>query len=284
MSAAGELRDLDLASLIQIICLSGQATALMLSRNGEEGAIFFEDGKIVQATLPTLSGESALRQLLNWTEGDFRIVKEAAAAQKPLALAWRSLFERKSSPPDAPPPAAASPVVAPVVAPSAEDVREDLDFENSLLRLLSDFEQVLVRLGERRVLRRPALAYEHLAEIATRIVKYMQTETKADFSAISLPDALRQALEHHPRASGVVIHHSHIMVDEAMASLDAWREGFAERRIVFEQTCYALLEIVGILFQHLTAGLHTTEAQERWRETYGVFLLDLTRGVNKIYV
>lgn len=51
MAIQGEFKDGDLTSVVQMMCLDGCDAALFVERQGEMGAIFFEAGEIVDASV-----------------------------------------------------------------------------------------------------------------------------------------------------------------------------------------------------------------------------------------
>ncbi len=281
-SPAGDLRDLDLASLIQIICLSGQTAAIELERRGEEGILYFEGGNVVHATLAPLFGEAALLRLLNWGDGTFRTRRNAATPTRSMAVSWQFLSqegfriaaERASD--------LRNEVGSPVEPEAVGGNDDALEFE--FLGLLSDCENIMARLADKRLAKRPVLALEALAEIVNRVLKYSQTQTSVDLSAISLSGTLEQALSHYPRAFGLTIQRSLLSVEAAVERIEGRLTGALDRSVVFQQTSYAVIEIIGILFQQFAFGFRSAAARDQWRETYSVFLLDLTRGIDRLGV
>lgn len=71
MSFQGELKDLPLPDVVQLIDSSAKTGKLSLNNDNLKGAIFFEKGKIVHATLGDLSGEEAVHTMAVWTDGRF---------------------------------------------------------------------------------------------------------------------------------------------------------------------------------------------------------------------
>ncbi len=278
-SPAGDLRELDLASLIQIVCLSGQTAAIELARRGESGMIYFERGNVVHAALSPLYGEAALLRLLSWSDGGFRTLPNVPPPTTSMAITWQFLSEQGFR-------IAAERAAnfnqepgSPIEAQGGEN---DEALELELLGLLSDCENVMARLADKRVTKRPALALEILADIVNRVLKYSQTQALADFSGVSLTGMLEQAMAHYPRAFGLTIQRSVLAVEDAIGRIEGRQTGGLDRSLIFQQTGYAVIELVGILFQHFTFGFREAGARERWREIYSVFLLDLTRGIDRL--
>ncbi len=67
----GRLRDMSLPSLIQFIAMEQASGVLSLTRADEQGHIYFDGGRIVNAVMGKAQGEDAVYRLLAWDDGDF---------------------------------------------------------------------------------------------------------------------------------------------------------------------------------------------------------------------
>jgi predicted regulator of Ras-like GTPase activity (Roadblock/LC7/MglB family) len=74
MSLQGNLREMNVADLIQHNCVEGKTARLTLENETKDlqGVVFIEDGQIMHAELEGLEGEEAVYALLAWEEGSFR--------------------------------------------------------------------------------------------------------------------------------------------------------------------------------------------------------------------
>jgi len=70
---AGSLSDIGLVDLIQTLEMGNKSAEVRLTKGEKKAALYFKKGKIVDAELGNMSGESALYRLLNWSEGAFRV-------------------------------------------------------------------------------------------------------------------------------------------------------------------------------------------------------------------
>jgi len=84
MSFQGELKDLPLPDVVQLIDSSAKTGKLSLNNNNLLGDIYFENGKIVHAILGDLSGEEAVHNMAVWTEGSFVFVNKITAEEKTI--------------------------------------------------------------------------------------------------------------------------------------------------------------------------------------------------------
>src|SRR4030067_2856324 len=67
----GKVIGLQLTDIIQINCLSRLTTALIITRNGEKGVIYVNEGEIIHAECGEQKGTDAFYKSLSWQEGEF---------------------------------------------------------------------------------------------------------------------------------------------------------------------------------------------------------------------
>lgn len=84
MSFQGSLKELHLPDVIQLVSVSGKSGSFRLEREGHEGFIYLESGRMVHATLGKLSGEEAIYVLATWNEGVFRFNPGDGAPEKTI--------------------------------------------------------------------------------------------------------------------------------------------------------------------------------------------------------
>ena len=70
---AGSLLDINLTDVLQVLSVNNKTCTLFLKKGDEKGEIYLKNGKIVDAKVGTISGESALFYLLDWEGADFYI-------------------------------------------------------------------------------------------------------------------------------------------------------------------------------------------------------------------
>src|SRR3954468_18294096 len=71
---AGQLVDMAVVDLIQTIEISRKSGVIHFKHaDGKRAAIYFRNGKVIDAELGRLSGEAAVYRLLVWTDGDFEV-------------------------------------------------------------------------------------------------------------------------------------------------------------------------------------------------------------------
>jgi hypothetical protein len=84
MTFQGSLKELHLPDVIQLVSVSGKTGCFHLEREGESGAIYLENGRIVHASLGKLSGEEAVYALSTWSEGTFHFRPGDAAPARTI--------------------------------------------------------------------------------------------------------------------------------------------------------------------------------------------------------
>lgn len=67
----GKVFDVQLTDIIQMNCLGRLTTALVITRNGEKGVIYFNEGEIIHAECGEKKGSDAFYRILSWDEGEF---------------------------------------------------------------------------------------------------------------------------------------------------------------------------------------------------------------------
>ena len=70
---AGNLEDMGLTDIIQLLNLGLKTARIALSKEGQKGEIFLLNGKIVNVGLDELKGQDAFFELVSWEKGIFRI-------------------------------------------------------------------------------------------------------------------------------------------------------------------------------------------------------------------
>jgi DNA-binding response OmpR family regulator len=67
----GKVFDVQLTDIIQMNCLGRLTTALVITREGEKGVIYFNEGEVIHAECGEQKGTEAFYKILGWDEGEF---------------------------------------------------------------------------------------------------------------------------------------------------------------------------------------------------------------------
>ena len=68
---AGSLKDIQLSDMVQILCAGAKSTKLELTCGGEKGAIYIQNGDIIEAEAGDLRREQAFYKIMGWKDGTF---------------------------------------------------------------------------------------------------------------------------------------------------------------------------------------------------------------------
>jgi CheY-like chemotaxis protein/predicted regulator of Ras-like GTPase activity (Roadblock/LC7/MglB family) len=113
----GDLRTLNLPSLITLLCNEGLQAALHLEGLQQRAHLYFEKGRIVHAETAGQieeEGEEAVHEALTWNEGRFWIVAGEAPAEQTIYASWTHVlleglqladeadFDQEQLPPEGP--------------------------------------------------------------------------------------------------------------------------------------------------------------------------------------
>lgn len=280
MPIEGDLREIDLTSVIQVICTERRRAGLVVRRRGEEGVIFFDDGEIVHATLGPLEGEEAVFQLLAWKDGSFRMTDRVLSPSRTVRRGWNHLLLEGLSKIDEE--HRDEPAARPDFGFTWDERQADAGFEGQLALFLSELEQQMTRLGERRLARRPPRVLEVVAGMVNRLVEFTEVHTDAGADVLSLDANLRTAGRSFPMARLLTAKDNRLAVDTAENLYRMWAQDSGERRATFRELGRGMVEVMRVYLELLAGQFHSRTIAEQWRESYAVFLRDLSRAIDRV--
>jgi CheY-like chemotaxis protein/predicted regulator of Ras-like GTPase activity (Roadblock/LC7/MglB family) len=88
----GQVADLQLSDIIQLNCIGKMKAAISVSKDDQQGTIYFEDGEIIHAECGGLIGEDALFTILGWEGGDFTTITGAEPKRSTINRNWQELL------------------------------------------------------------------------------------------------------------------------------------------------------------------------------------------------
>ncbi len=89
---SGSLEEMGMVDLLQTIELSRKSGVLRLSSGKRLGSVFFHDGRVMEAELGPLRGESAIYRFLLWSEGSFELEFRDVVAEDKLGVPTHALL------------------------------------------------------------------------------------------------------------------------------------------------------------------------------------------------
>jgi DNA-binding response OmpR family regulator len=88
----GKVFGLQLTDVIQMNCLSRLTTALIITRDGERGVIYLNEGEIIHAECGEQKGTDAFYKILSWQEGEFVSNIGATPPVQTIYQTWEHLL------------------------------------------------------------------------------------------------------------------------------------------------------------------------------------------------
>src|SRR5512146_1795421 len=78
MALKGTLADLDIVALLQVPAAGRKTGELAITGpSGEDGHVFYLEGRLVHAQVGTVAGQEALVEVVDWTQGEFEFRLDA---------------------------------------------------------------------------------------------------------------------------------------------------------------------------------------------------------------
>jgi hypothetical protein len=92
MATEGDLKEIGMTSLIQMICLENYQATLLVKRDREEGLVCINEGEVIHAQTGNFIGELAFYRLLSWKKGSFKIYDHVKTLKRTVKTPWRQLL------------------------------------------------------------------------------------------------------------------------------------------------------------------------------------------------
>ncbi len=90
---AGQLSDMPIVDLIQTVEISRKAGLIQfIGEGGKQAAIYFRDGKVIDAEAGPLQGEDAVYRLLTWNEGEFEVAFRTVRRRDTITMSAQGLL------------------------------------------------------------------------------------------------------------------------------------------------------------------------------------------------
>jgi CheY-like chemotaxis protein len=93
-SFSGNLGEMNLVDLIQTLELGNRSGIVYLIRNHEEGRVYVEEGKVIDAMIDGLTPQQALINMLTWLEGTFMVSLQSVDRMRMISQANREILQQ----------------------------------------------------------------------------------------------------------------------------------------------------------------------------------------------
>lgn len=280
MAIEGDLKDIGLGNIVQLLCLERRKGRLQLRQGEDGGTIFFQEGEIVHATSGELTGTEAVYKLLTWDWGWFRMTDQATPFRNTINLNWKNLLlngmrridekARFQQEPPAPKP------------PSAAAVTHDRHLECDLIAWFSQAEQVLHQLQLKKNMKRPLFAVQALADLLNDAVGFNETHLQGSAQMMPLSKALADALEDFPQTRILYATKNRISVKTVLNMYKNWGDDPADRLYFMRQVVRGMIFTLELYLSNIVAQFHRESKRTEWRQPQEVFLVDLRRLIDQI--
>lgn len=92
MAVHGSLQELELLSLLQMVCEAGEDAWITVQRGSERATLYLQGGQVVHAEGADTVGEEVLYEILTWTEGTFALTRSGPAPRTSIQRDWTTLL------------------------------------------------------------------------------------------------------------------------------------------------------------------------------------------------
>ncbi|HEU4735141.1 MAG TPA: DUF4388 domain-containing protein [Kofleriaceae bacterium] len=90
---AGRVQDMPVVDVIQTIEISRKSGVIQfVGERGRQAAIYFRDGRVIDAEAGALQGEDAVYRLLTWNEGEFEVVFRTVRRREVITMSSQALL------------------------------------------------------------------------------------------------------------------------------------------------------------------------------------------------
>ncbi len=281
MALEGNLEDMSLPNIMQVICLERRSIRLTLKRGAEQGMILFENGDVVHSEIGKLAGEESVYYLLSWTEGSFRTASETFVKQRTIAARWdQILMEGMKRLDELERDLAANARVMPNEL-TADELEHDAHLENEMLALMSRLDCLRARLAERNTQKKPAQALHILSGIANQVVEFSEAMLGSERSQAAMQQGLEHAQREHYASQVMQLATNRLPADK-VSDLYTQARSHAQRQQVFTDASHSIIDVIDASFAQLIKCFRSTSTLGEIKEACDFFLVDLNHVVGEV--
>ncbi len=287
----GDLNDISLTDLIQMVChRQGQKVLLSLQNGDASGGIYIDDGDVIHAVAGSVIGESAVYRLLSWQAGTFRVSHYEQPPRRSVTLSWAHLMmegarmlNEKSRPITANETSQEHTESKPA-APLRESIRHtsDMSLESDFVELFLKLEQLRAQVEAKRTQKQPEVALRCLAEMVNAIIACCQKWLDLNVAENTLEAALEQIAQDAPQIHRLRVENGFLSI-QSISDLFANRKGDGTTQQRFQQINDGLLNLMKGYLKQLTARFYAPDRQAQWEEISSTLLSDLAVRVKEIH-
>lgn len=268
----GDLVDLTLPTLLQVMSRECSTAILQLQRGADHGAMYFAQGVLVHAVKDGVQGDEAACELLGWPDGRFRLARDAEPQPRTVTdrLARLVVDTEVSHPPGA---------TSTRNKRASRDGRSvDEQLLHDLLTQLTRLEQDTTRLQEGQVEGGTVAALL----LVTAVVNSMVAVVTARCSdpGVRPSRVLPRLAEAHPYTQLLGEESDRISIATVASVLKTWKSTTESREQLYLELCRALLDVLVFYGHTASTFFRSHREREEWRVTFGLFVEGLTEAIS----
>jgi hypothetical protein len=275
----GDLQDISLANLIQMLCLDQRKAKLTLERSHEQANIFFDNGQVIHAQSGALKGADAIYHLLGWSDGAFRMNDFQLSPEQNVTEPWnhllmegmRLLDENDSFEPQQ---GNGHPPLTPA------QIEQDDVLENNFILLLSNLEQAQVQLGHEKQDKQAAAALQLLTEIINQLAAF--AEKLPTDTSLHLNQMIATATKSYNITRLLRVRQNRLSIDVLLKLHESWTGTVTERQQTFKEISLSQIIIIQEYLSQFVGHFNADSTASQWRETCNIFLTELNQKINSI--
>jgi hypothetical protein len=268
----GDLLDLTLPSLLQVMSRECSTAILRLQRGTDQGAMYFAEGVLVHAVSGHVTGDEAACELLGWPDGRFRLARDADPQPRTITdrLA-RLVVDTDSS-------HAGGSSMGHSGGSDARSVDEQL--LHDLLTQLTRLEQDTTRLQEGRVDGGTVAALLLVTAVVNSMVALVTA--RCSDPGVRPSHVLPRLAEDHPYTQLLGEERDRISIATAAGVLKSWNSTSESRDELYLELCKALLDVLVFYGNTASTFFHSNREREEWRATFALFVEGLTSAIHGV--
>jgi hypothetical protein len=269
----GDLVDLTLPTLLQVMSRECSTAILRLQRGTDHGAMYFAQGVLVHAVKGGIQGDEAACELLGWPDGRFRLARDAEPQPRTITDRLARLVVDTDT---TGPATSSSKKKKKTAAHDARSVDEQLLHE--LLTQLTRLEQDTTRLQEGQVEGGAVAALL----LVTAVVNSMVAVVTARCSdpGVRPSHVLPRLAEDHPYTQLLGEDSDRISIATAASILKTWNSTSESREQLYLELCRALLDVLIFYGNTASTFFRSNREREEWRATFALFVEGLTAATS----
>jgi hypothetical protein len=151
------------------------------------------------------------------------------------------------------------------------------EFEDSLIYLVSNLEQMMARLVEEDPLRKPAITAPFFAQMVNQAVSFYEGLPRTTLSAMSLHEELGTAARIYPMLRLLEVCGNRLSLDALTNAADDSVAWAVRDDTAIQEIFHGEILILESYFSFFETFFHTRDAKNRWKEVCDVFIAELKR-------